>query len=67
MSTYYAKVVLEGTSTPQLFEVQASSLREAKVLIEGRAGIKVRHWRNSPTAATRPPSWYTHSQRRLRF
>lgn len=60
MAQYYARVRIEGTSTPQLIEVQASGPSEAKKLIEARLG-KVKSWVNSPqTRSTRlgPPSWY---------
>lgn len=55
--TYYAKAVVKGTSTAQLVEVQAGSQTEAKKLMEARVG-PIRNYRNGPTAARKPPSWY---------
>ena len=57
MATYYAKAVVEGTTTPQPISVQAGSLMEAKRIIEGRLG-KVKQWRNQPVATSKPPSWF---------
>ena len=58
MANYYSKVVVEGTHTPQLVEVQAGSTTEAKRVIEARYG-KVRY-RNGPTreSGNKPPSWF---------
>ena len=57
MATFYARFVVEGTTTTQTMAVQASSQREAKTLIENRAG-RVKRWVISPSAKSKPPSWY---------
>ena len=56
-NTYYARVTVQGTTTPQSVQVQAGSSTEAKKLIEARVG-KVKTWNNSPTAPRKPPSWF---------
>ena len=58
MSLYYAKVVVQGTTTPQKIHVEASSIAEAKRLIEERIG-KVGRFVLGPVAASKPPSWYS--------
>ena len=57
VATYYASAVVEGTTTPQPISVEARSLREAKLIIEGRLG-KVKRWPHSPMARRNPPPWY---------
>lgn len=57
MATYYAIAVVEGTTTPQQISVEARSLREAKLIIEGRLG-KIKRWPRSPVAPRNPPPWY---------
>ena len=57
MASFYARVVVEGTNTPQSIQVQARSTAEAKKLTEpkvGRVGRRV----NNPQSLGRPPSWY---------
>ena len=56
-STYYAKVRVEGTNTPQCVQVQASGKTEAKRLVEGRVG-EVKSWVNGPLVKSKPPSWF---------
>ena len=60
MATYYAKAVVKGTSTPQLVEVQAGTVNEAKKVIEARLGPIQRYAHGpQPVAAGRkPPTWY---------
>ena len=58
--TFYARVRIEGTSTPQMIEVQAGGSNEARKLIEARLG-KVKSWLNAPQGRSKalgPPSWY---------
>ena len=57
MATFYAKVVIEGTTTPQNVQVQAGSRSEAQRLIEARVG-RVKSWRNGPSNYSKPPSWF---------
>ena len=60
MATYYARAVVKGTSTPQLVEVQAGSVNEAKKVIEARLG-PIQRYANSPqhvAAGRKPPTWY---------
>ena len=56
-NTYYARVTIQGTTTPQSVQVQAANSVEAKKLIEARLG-KAKHWNNGPVAASKPPSWF---------
>lgn len=59
-TTFYAKVRIEGTSTPQVIEVQAGGSNEARKLIEARLG-KVKNWLIAPQGRAKgqkPPSWY---------
>ena len=57
MASFYARVVVAGTSTPQSIQVQARSTAEAKKLIESKVG-RVGRWVNNPQSLSRPPSWY---------
>ncbi len=58
MATFYARAKIEGTSTAQHIKVEASSSSEAKKMIEMRLGGKVKSWISSPTAWSKPPSWF---------
>lgn len=58
MATYYARVRIEGTTTPQDVKVEANGITEAKRLIEMRLGGKVKSWLKSPTASSKLPSWF---------
>ena len=57
MATFYARVRIRGTTTPQQVRVEAGSSMEAKKLIESQYG-KVQNWLVAPSAHNRPPSWY---------
>lgn len=57
VATYYAMAVVGGTMTPQRISVEARSLREAKLIIEGCLG-KIRRWPHTPVATRNPPPWY---------
>lgn len=58
MSTYYARVKVEGTNTPQPIRVQAGSSQEARKLIEAKFGGKVKTWVNLPMPRRIPPPWF---------
>ena len=66
MVTYYARAVVDGTTTPQRISVQALSLPEARRMIEGRLG-KIKRWPNSPAATGSPPAWYDVAQGRTYY
>lgn len=59
-TTFYARVRIQGTSTPQMIQVEAGGSNEARRLIEARLG-KVQTWLNAPQGRAKsqgPPSWY---------
>ena len=60
MTTYYATIKVEGTSTSQDVKCQASGGGEAKKIIEARCG-KVKAWIRSPYPQPDnkpPPRWF---------
>ncbi len=57
MATYYARVRVEGTSTPQKISVEAGGPTEAKKLIEARLS-NIKNWAQWANIGQQTAPWF---------